>query len=135
MQSLSKALILPRPAGYDSRSILAMTNSESHTPYMIAVIEGSTEHLKVAETLRKKYQIDHDSYSILKRGTETAMTLMAYLVHLSVSTDLLTLEQTEYIVNLNPRPRFQGDTSGDTLLHYAVSGWNNSETSLGLVEQ
>ena len=125
---------LPRPAGYDSRSIIAITNSESHTPFMIAVIEGSTEHLKVAEILRKKYQIEHDSYSIRKRGTETAMTLMAYLVHFSVKNNLLTLEQTEYILNLNPQPRFQGDTSGDTLLHYAVRGWSNRETSLGLVE-
>ena len=126
---------LPRPAGYDSRSILAITNPEGYTPFVIAVIEGSIEHLKVAETLRKKYQIDHDSYLIRKGHTKTAMTLMAYLVHLSVYTNLSTLEPVEYILNLNPQPKFQGDTSGDTLLHYAVSGWRNGETPLGLVAQ
>ena len=124
---------LPRPAGHDSRSIIAMTDPEGHTPFVVAVIEGSTEHLKAAETLRKKYQIDHDSYSIGKDRTKTAMTLMAYLVHLTVSTNLLTLEQVEYILNLDPQPKFQGDTSGNTLLHYAVSGWHYGETSLGLV--
>ena len=121
----------PRLAGYDDRSILAMTNSEGHNPFVVTVIEGSTEHLKVAETLRKKYHIDHDSYSIRMDTTEMTMTLMAYLVQLSVVTNLATLEQIEYILNLDPQPKFQGDTSGDTLLHYAVRGWCYGETSFG----
>lgn len=114
---------LPRPAGHDTRSILAMATSEGYTPFVLAVIEGSTEHLKVAETLRKKYHIDHDSYSLQKIGTKTMRTLMAYLVQGSITSNIFTLEQIEYVLNIDPRPNFKGDTSGDTLLHYAVGGF------------
>ena len=114
---------LPRPAGHDTRSILAMATSEGHTPFVVAVTEGSTEHLKVAEILRKNYHIDHDSYSLQKSGTETTRTLMAYLVQCSITSNIFTLEQIEYILNIDPRPKFRGDTLGNTLLHYAVGGW------------
>lgn len=114
---------LPRPAGHDTRFILAMVTSKGYTPFVLAVIEGSTEHLKVAETLRRKYHIDHGSYSLQKSGTETMRTLMAYLVLCSITSNIFTLEQIEYVLNIDPQPKFKGDTSGDTLLHYAVGGW------------
>ena len=121
---------LPRPAGHDTGSILAMTTPEGYTPFVIAIIEGSSEHLKMAEVLRKKYYIDHDSYSLQKSGTATMMTLTASLILHSISSNLFTLEQVEYVLNIDPRPRFIADTSGDTLLHYAVGGWQNGERYL-----
>lgn len=118
---------LPRPAGHDTRSLLAMTTPEGYTPFVLAIVEGSSEHLNMAEALRKKHHVDHDSYSIQKSGTETKMTLTASLVLRSVSSNLHTLEQVEYVLNIDPRPKFTGDTSGDTLLHYAVGGWQNGK--------
>ena len=121
---------LPRPAGHDTKSILAMATSEGYTPFVFAVTEGSTEHLKVAETLRKKYHIDHDSYSLQKSRTETMRTLMAYLVDCSIKSNIFTLEQIVYVLNIDPQPKFKGDTSGDTLLHYAVGGWQYGKRSI-----
>ena len=120
----------PKPEGHDTRSIIMMATSDGFTPFAIAVQEGSAEHLMAAETMRQKYHIDHDSYSLRKSRTETMKTLMAYLVECSVSSNIFTLGQVEYVLNISPRPKFKGDTSGDTLLHYAVGGWQYGKAYL-----
>lgn len=130
-----EATKIPKPAGHDTRSIISMATSDGYTPFTISVTEGSTEDLVVAETLRQGYQIDHDSYSLKKTRTETMKTLMAEMVECSISSNIFTLEQVEYLLKTNPRPKFKGDTSGDTLLHYAVSGWQYGKGISNLLEQ
>ena len=117
---------ITRPANLDGRSILNIPTKASETVFMIAVIEGSPKHLETAEILRTRYNLDYDTYSIEPRFTDVKMTLMAHLIRNAVMTDLFTLQQIEYLLNLDPRPKFVADTSGATLLHYAVGGWQHS---------
>jgi len=119
-----------RPGNLDGRSILNMTTKIDETTWMIAVIEGSPEHLKAAEIFRTRYDIDHDTYSIRKHSTDIKMTFMAYMIENAVTSNLFTLQQIEWLLNLDPRPKFIADTSGATLLHYTVLGWQHGMNSL-----
>jgi ankyrin repeat protein len=122
---------VPHPQGLHSRALLAIStrNEDKAPPYFLLVVEGTPEHLRVAEILRKQYSLDYDacdipSLRLFHHGEyEAKMTLMAYLTAGSVVTNIITLSQVEYLLNLEPKPRFRADTSGKTLLHFAVSGF------------
>ncbi|KAF4631421.1 hypothetical protein G7Y89_g6708 [Cudoniella acicularis] len=126
---------VPRPQGLDARALLAISaqNEDEAPPFVLLVLEGTPEHLRSAEMLRKQYCLDYDAYEIPTlrlfhhREYEAKMTLMAYLTAGSVVTNIITLSQVEYVLNLEPKPRFRADTSGKTLLHFAVSGFYHAD--------
>jgi ankyrin repeat protein len=122
---------VPCPQGLDGRALLAIPtrDKDETTPFVLAVMEGTPEHLNCAEALRTRYSLDYDAYEIPALNIsgriedEAKMTLMAYLTAGSVMTNIITLSQVEYVLNLNPKPRFRADMSGKTLLHFAVCGF------------
>ena len=122
---------VPCPQGLDARALLAIPtrDKDETTSFVLAVMEGTPEHLNCAEALRTRYSLDYDAYEIpalnifRHMGDEGKMTLMAYLTATSVMTNMITLSQVEYVLSLNPKPRFRADTSGKTLLHFAVCGF------------
>lgn len=121
---------LPKPEGLHARDILAIqTRKDGQTPFTVAVIEGTTNHLEVAEILRAKYNLDYDSYSIASSPAEPKKTLAAYLTSCAIISNLFSFEQVEYVLNLDPAPKFIADTSRATLLHYAVCGWQHGRKS------
>jgi ankyrin repeat protein len=125
----------PYPPGLDAMALVtAVTeNEDKATPFVLAVMEGTPTHLKCAENLRSRYHLDHDAYEIpaldlfVDSNIEAKMTLTAYLVGGAVMTNITALEQVEYLLSLEPKPKFKADTSGKTLLHYAVSGYYHGE--------
>ncbi|ETS76098.1 hypothetical protein PFICI_11485 [Pestalotiopsis fici W106-1] len=118
---------LPCPEGMDIYTILNTKSHDDHTVFMTALIEGAKEHLKFAEHIRTRYNLDYDMDLISHEGKmvnrmETTMTFTAYMVENAIMSNLFTLEQMEYLIEMNPRPRFIADSLGRTLLHYAVMG-------------
>jgi len=52
------------------------------------------------------------------------MTPTAWLIGNTRGRNIFTLQQVEYLLDLEP-PRFVADTDGATLLHYAVDAWQH----------
>ncbi|KAL2828087.1 ankyrin repeat-containing domain protein [Aspergillus pseudoustus] len=116
---------LPKPEGMHMKDIISTPAANGETSFAIAVTEGSVQHLELAEKLRTKYELDHDTPSIKRGGSK--MTLMAYMIRNATISNVFTLEQIEYVLNIDPRPKFVADTSNSTLLHYAVAHWHHAE--------
>jgi hypothetical protein len=114
-----------KPDGMHPKDIVSIATDEGQTAFSIAVIEGSTQHLEAAERLRTEYELDHDTLSIETLAGSAKMTLMAYLVQGAATSNLFTLDQVEYVLNIEPRPKLVADTINTTLLHYAVSAWHH----------
>lgn len=114
---------LPDITGKGVSHILSLPNSRGENVFFLLVTEGSPKHLEVAELLRTRYNLEHDSLSCNPRGGAGQMTLTAYMIYCAVSRNLFTLDQVEYLLTLEPPPAFVADTSGATLLHYAVRNW------------
>jgi len=53
------------------------------------------------------------------------MTPTAWLIENTRGRNIFTLQQVEYLLDLDPPPRFVADTDGATLLHYAVDAWQH----------
>ena len=65
--------------------------------------------------------------SIICYGVSTSadrMTPTAWLIGNTRGRNIFTLQQVEYLLDLEP-PRFVADTDGATLLHYAVDAWQH----------
>lgn len=114
---------IPEITGQGISHLLSLPNSEGENVFFLLVIEGSPKHLEVAELLRTRYNLEHDSLSFNPRGEAGQMTLTAYMILCAVSSNLFTLNQVEYLLTLEPPPAFVADTFGATLLHYAVRNW------------
>ncbi|KAH7309907.1 hypothetical protein B0I35DRAFT_440801 [Stachybotrys elegans] len=106
----------------DARSILETTTPQGDSVFVRLVIEGSSSHLQVAEELRTKYNLDYDSMSLGVEGYK--FTFMAFLIMTSNLQTNISGQSLEYMLSLEPHPRFVADTNGDTLLHHAVSRWH-----------
>lgn len=115
-----------KPDGPDVRAILNIPTTKDSTAFALAVIEGTWEHLRVAEILRNRYHLSYDEYIFSTIG-EPRMTLLAYMIRVAVMTNLIELEQIEYLLNLEPRPKFKAGSAGETLFHYAVRGWQHGK--------
>jgi ankyrin repeat protein len=104
-------------------------NEERMTPFLLALMEGTPEHLKCVENLKRRYGLDYDAYAIPpvnlfgQDNSKALLTPMAYLTLAAVLFNVVTVEQVHYLLQLNPRPKFKADTSGSTLLHFAVCGF------------
>ncbi|KAL3466486.1 Deuterolysin metalloprotease family-domain-containing protein [Aspergillus heterothallicus] len=118
---------IPRPQGMCTKEILSIANVRKETIFAIAVTEGSSEHLELAEKLRTQYELDHDEFTFDIGGPQA--TLMAYLIKNATLTNIFTMEQIEHVLNIDPQPRFVADSANSTLLHYAVSNWQHAEIS------
>lgn len=114
---------LPEISGQSISHILSLPKSEGENVFFLMVLEGTSEHLEAAELLRTRYNLEHDSLSYNPHGEAGQMTLTAYMIYCAVSSNLFTLNQVEYLLTLEPPPAFVADTSGATLLHYAVRNW------------
>ncbi|KAK7733822.1 hypothetical protein SLS63_004608 [Diaporthe eres] len=114
---------LPEITGQGISHILSLPNSKGENVFFLLVIEGTSKHLEAAELLRTRYNLEHDSLSFNPHGEVGQMTLTAYMIYCAVSSNLFTLNQIEYLLTLEPLPAFVADTSGATLLHYAVRNW------------
>ncbi|KAK0749675.1 hypothetical protein B0T18DRAFT_407322 [Schizothecium vesticola] len=120
----------PIPTNADVHSILARTTPRGETLFDLLVIEGSEEHLSVAETLRVRYNLPYDNMSIISSGVSTSadrMTPTAWLIENARSRNIFTLQQVQYLLDLDPPPRFVADLNGATLLHYAVDAWQHDD--------
>ena len=118
----------PCPKNLDVPSILAVSTPIGESIFALLVIEGSQVHLEIAESLRKQYSLPYDDLCITSQGVVGApvnMTLTAWLVHSATQMNRFSLEQFEYLFELNPRPRLVADDAGGSLLHYAVSSWQH----------
>lgn len=125
---------IPHLKGRTGHELLNIrTKDQEATPFVFAVMEGTPGHLKCAETLRTRYHLDYDDYGVPALrifhddNGRSKMTLMAYLTASSVIINIMTLGQAEYLLGLDPMPRFRADTSGRTLLQFAVSGLHHGE--------
>lgn len=111
-------------SGLSTRDILGLSTTSDETisqsVFSILVIEGSSKHLEVAELLRTRYSLSHDSLSVKSPKETGRMTLTAFMILGAVSSNLFTPRQVDYLLNLSPRPSFVADTEGATLLHYAI---------------
>ncbi|KAK1831877.1 hypothetical protein QBC39DRAFT_350381 [Podospora conica] len=121
---------VPTPANADMYSILARKTSRGETLFDLLVIEGSEEHLSVAGTLRVRYDLPYDNMTIISSRESTSedvimMTPTAWLIKVARDKNIFTLQQVEYLLDLDPPPRFVADTNGATLLHYAVDAWQH----------
>lgn len=110
-----------------AKQILDKTNVAGYTPFGLAVLQGSAEHIRNAEQLRSKYQVEHDPWV-----EEMSTTLLGVIVGVGSMADISSCSQVEYLLAQNPRPRFVSGKNGPTLLHLAVSGWKNSMLSSSL---
>jgi ankyrin repeat protein len=108
------------PDGLNVSSILGRRTTKGETLYDLMVIEGNSEHLKAAEALRIKYSLPYDEMSISRRSGGTYMTLTAWLIDHVIRSNVFSLEQVEYLLDMDPPPRFIADSKKSTLLHYAV---------------
>jgi ankyrin repeat protein len=118
------------PTNLDVKSILDIETQSHETIFTLLVTQGSAVHLEVAEALRTRYGIDHDTCTISLPLKDTKVTLMGFLIANAVISNLFTLQQIEYVLNSEPRPRFVADTSGATLLHYAVNTFQHGNVTL-----
>lgn len=120
---------VPRPADFSIDNILRTTSDNGASIFALLIIEGSPEHLEVAESLRVKYDMSYDDLSVSFESeastSDTKMTLTAFLLDAAHVKNAFTLRQFEYLFSLDPRPRFVSDTEGRTLLHHAVDSWHH----------
>ncbi|KAF3934769.1 hypothetical protein ABW20_dc0108296 [Dactylellina cionopaga] len=102
------------------KEILEETNSERLTVFGVLVLEGYDREIAIAEILRKRYGLEYDYRVIKADKNENWITLCGLLIHLAVNTNLLSVEQIYYLLNLNPRPQFICNSNGETLLTKAM---------------
>jgi ankyrin repeat protein len=110
----------------DMEQMMNIPNSDGFRIFDLAVIEGSADHLKLAENLRTRYCIAFDDLIIPTRHEAeegSRMTLLGYLVSSSVRSNIMEIESLEYMLSLSPHPRFIATTAGTTLLHLAADGF------------
>jgi ankyrin repeat protein len=110
----------------DMEQMMNIPNSDGFRIFDLAVIEGSADHLKLAENLRTRYCIAFDDLIIPTRHEAeegSRMTLLGYLVSSSVRSNIMEIESLEYMLSLSPQPRFIATTAGTTLLHLAADGF------------
>lgn len=108
-----------------NKQVLDNTNAGGYTPFGLAVLQGSAEHIHHAKQLRSKYQIDHDPWV-----EEMSTTLLGVIVSIGSLVNGSNYSQVEYLLAQRPRARFVTCKNGVTLLHQAVLGWKNSMLSL-----
>ena len=120
---------VPRPDDCSTRSILERKTPKGESIFALLVIEGSPEHLETADVLRVKYALPYDDMSVSgdRRASDTRMTLTAWLIDQASHSNAFTLQQVDYLLDLDPPPSFVADTGGATLLHYAVDAFEHGE--------
>ena len=112
--------------GLTMKKILDLPDPSGFTVVGLIIAEGTSIDLPIAERLRKRFELDLDGPALQEADT-SATTLTKSLVILSQVTDMIPLSQTEYMLNLDPSPRFACSDTGCNLLHYAVAGWMSCE--------
>lgn len=110
---------------HGNKQALNNTNAGGYTPFGLAVLQGSAEHIRNAEQLRSKYQLDHDPWV-----EEMSTTLLGVIVSIGSLVNASNCSQVEYLLAQSPKPRFVTCKNGVTLLHQAVLGWKNGMLSL-----
>ena len=111
----------------NARELLEISNRDGFTPFDLAVIEGTREHLNHAEKLRAQCNLDYDS---IKRRSRFALntsaseftTLLGYLVQAAAFSKAFSFPPIEYLLSLQPQPQFICSSSGSTLFMAAAGG-------------
>ena len=114
------------PSSLDLQHLMTIPNSGGFRIFDLAVIEGSTDHLNLAEHLRTQFCVSYDDFMLPTRHEQdenSLMTLLGYLVSSSVRSNVIEIESLEYMLNLSPQPKFIATTAGTTLLHLAADGF------------
>ena len=127
---LSKLAELCASRGDSVSNLLGARDSGGFTPYGLAVVEGTQDHLQYAEALRRTYGIDHDARGMAFVNTERAnVSLTGWLVGGASHVGTVTTRQVSYMLSLQPMPNFVCGDMNVTLLHQAVMGFQFGKCS------
>ncbi|EEU45289.1 uncharacterized protein NECHADRAFT_80834 [Fusarium vanettenii 77-13-4] len=127
---LVEDLPLEKREGKSIKEILESQDNSGHTLFAQLLLEGYDDERQLAESLRVKYDLQHD-YKMREDGDKWT-TFVGYMISAAAADGLIPIEHVQYLLDLAPAPQYVCDSDGGTLLSLAVQGFSGSRNSYDL---
>ncbi|KAL2686858.1 hypothetical protein Neosp_004400 [[Neocosmospora] mangrovei] len=127
---LVEEMPLDEREGKSIKEILESQDNSGHTLFAQLLLEGYDDERQLAESLRVKYDLQHD-YKMREDGDKWT-TFVGYMISAAAADGLIPIEHVQYLLDLNPAPEYVCDSEGKTLLSLAVQGFSGSRNSYDL---
>ncbi|KAI8725603.1 Protein kinase domain-containing protein [Fusarium sp. LHS14.1] len=128
--SLVEDLPLEKRGGKTIKEILESQDNSGHKLFAQLLLEGYDDERQLAESLRVKYDLQHD-YK-MREDDDKWTTFVGYMISAAAADGLIPIEHVQYLLDLDPTPEYMCDSEGRTLLSLAVQGFSGSRNSYDL---